>query len=70
MVILKVLSELRHSFNKLLGDTSSNIISMCGSGITACHNILALEMSGIKGVPLYVGSGVNGLLIKIDLLQQ
>ena len=49
--------ELRHIFNKLLGDTSSSdIISMCGSGITACHNILALEMSGIKGVPLYVGS--------------
>ena len=29
---------------------------MCASGITACHNILALEISGIKGVSLYVGS--------------
>ena len=49
--------ELRLNFNKLIGDTaSSDIISMCGSGITACHNILALEISGIKGVPLYVGS--------------
>tara|TARA_B100001769_G_C22096332_1_gene591520 strand:+ start:1308 stop:2159 length:852 start_codon:yes stop_codon:yes gene_type:complete len=49
--------ELRHNFSKLLGDTASgDIISMCGSGITACHNILALEISGIKGVPLYVGS--------------
>ena len=49
--------ELRLNFNKLIGDTaSSDIISMCGSGITACHNILALEISGINGVPLYVGS--------------
>jgi len=49
--------ELRHIFNKLVGDTSSSdIISMCGSGITACHNILALEISGIKGVSLFVGS--------------
>ena len=49
--------ELRHNFNKIIGDSaSSDIISMCGSGITACHNILALEISGIKNVSLYVGS--------------
>ena len=29
---------------------------MCGSGITACHNILALEIAGIKNAKLYVGS--------------
>ena len=29
---------------------------MCGSGITACHNILALELAGISDVKLYVGS--------------
>ena len=33
-----------------------DIISMCGSGITACHNILALELIGIKNVKLYDGS--------------
>jgi thiosulfate/3-mercaptopyruvate sulfurtransferase len=49
--------ELRHNFNKIIGDTvSSDIISMCGSGITACHNILALEICGIKDVTLFVGS--------------
>ena len=48
---------LKHNFNKIIGDSeSSDIISMCGSGITACHNILALEICGIKDVPLYVGS--------------
>ena len=36
--------------------TSENVISMCGSGITACHNILAMEIAGIKGIKLYVGS--------------
>ena len=29
---------------------------MCGSGITACHNILAMEIAGIRNVRLYVGS--------------
>ena len=53
----KSASELKHNFNKIIGDSeSSDIISMCGSGITACHNILALEICGIKDVPLYVGS--------------
>ena len=29
---------------------------MGGSGVTACHNILALKIAGIDGVKLYVGS--------------
>ncbi len=29
---------------------------MCGSGVTACHNLLAMEVSGLKGSRLYVGS--------------
>ena len=49
--------DLKHNFSKIANDMNDReIISMCGSGITACHNILALEISGIKGVPLYVGS--------------
>ena len=53
----KSIEELKHNFNKLIGETSSSdIISMCGSGITACHNILSLEIAGIMGVKLYVGS--------------
>ena len=48
---------MKHNFNKVIGETSSSdIISMCGSGITACHNILALELAGISDVKLYVGS--------------
>jgi thiosulfate/3-mercaptopyruvate sulfurtransferase len=29
---------------------------MCGSGVTACHNLLALEIAGLAGGKLYVGS--------------
>ena len=31
-------------------------MAMCGSGVTACHNLLALEMAGLKGARLYAGS--------------
>ena len=49
--------ELKLQFSKILGDIKTEgIISMCGSGITACHNILAMEIAGIKNVRLYVGS--------------
>ena len=49
--------ELKHNFDKISNDLKDkDIISMCGSGITACHNILALEICGIKNVKLYVGS--------------
>ena len=55
--LFKSPEELKLEFNKLIGDNNpKDIISMCGSGITACHNIIAMEIAGIKGVRLYVGS--------------
>ncbi|MHB8741665.1 MAG: sulfurtransferase [Sulfuricaulis sp.] len=32
------------------------IVQMCGSGVTACHNILAMEHAGLSGAKLYAGS--------------
>ena len=29
---------------------------MCGSGVTACHGLLAMELAGIQGARLYPGS--------------
>ncbi|MBC8047531.1 MAG: sulfurtransferase [Fimbriimonadaceae bacterium] len=48
---------LKNKYAILLKDFSpENIICQCGSGVTACHTILALEQAGIIGVKLYVGS--------------
>lgn len=35
---------------------SRDIVCMCGSGVTACHGILALELAGMPGAALYPGS--------------
>jgi thiosulfate/3-mercaptopyruvate sulfurtransferase len=32
------------------------VVQMCGSGVTACHNILAMEHAGLTGSKLYAGS--------------
>lgn len=40
----------------LRGQSSSKVIAMCGSGVTACHNLLALENAGLPGAQLYAGS--------------
>lgn len=34
----------------------SDLVAMCGSGVTACHNLLALEHAGLGGARLYAGS--------------
>jgi thiosulfate/3-mercaptopyruvate sulfurtransferase len=33
-----------------------HVVNMCGSGVTACHNVLAMEYAGLKGSKLYAGS--------------
>jgi thiosulfate/3-mercaptopyruvate sulfurtransferase len=35
---------------------ASHIVIMCGSGVTACHSLLALEHAGLHGARLYAGS--------------
>ena len=40
----------------LAGQPPSALIAMCGSGVTACHNLLALEAAGLPGAQLYAGS--------------
>lgn len=49
--------ELRTSFLSLLESRSATaVVSMCGSGVTACHTLLALEIAGLHGARLYPGS--------------
>ena len=50
-------SELRHKFENLLeGSPAEEVVSYCGSGITACHNILAMYHAGLGDSRLYPGS--------------
>lgn len=41
---------------ELHGQDPTQVIAMCGSGVTACHNLLALEIAGLPGAKLYAGS--------------
>jgi thiosulfate/3-mercaptopyruvate sulfurtransferase len=56
-VHFKTAAELRAEFDDLLaGRTAGAVIQQCGSGVTACHNILAMELAGLPGSKLYAGS--------------
>jgi thiosulfate/3-mercaptopyruvate sulfurtransferase len=49
--------ELRRRWlDRLGGVEPAAMIAMCGSGVTACHNLLALEAAGLPGARLYPGS--------------
>ena len=49
--------ELRAQYESLLhGAPPGEVIHMCGSGVTACHNLLAMELAGLPGGKLYAGS--------------
>jgi len=50
-------SELRKVFTQTLaGHDPDRAVHMCGSGVTACHNLLAMELAGLEGSRLYPGS--------------
>jgi thiosulfate/3-mercaptopyruvate sulfurtransferase len=49
--------ELRARYAQVSGGAPPNqVIAMCGSGVTACHNLLAMEVAGLHGAKLYAGS--------------
>ena len=53
----KAPEQLFKDFVELLGSKKpSEVIHQCGSGVTACHNLLAMEVAGLKGSRLYAGS--------------
>jgi thiosulfate/3-mercaptopyruvate sulfurtransferase len=47
--------QLKADFGGIVGDPARAIMQ-CGSGVTACHNLLALEVAGMPGAALYPGS--------------
>jgi len=49
--------ELRREFLALLaGVDPAQSVMQCGSGVTACHNLLAMEIAGLHGAKLHAGS--------------
>jgi thiosulfate/3-mercaptopyruvate sulfurtransferase len=49
--------ELKREFESILGDhRASEVVHYCGSGVAACHNLLAMEVAGLSGGKLYAGS--------------
>jgi len=50
-------AELRTELQSLIGSHApSQVVAMCGSGVTACHLLLAMEHAGLEGARLYAGS--------------
>ena len=54
----KPAAALREAFAQVIGKDRlpERVISQCGSGVTACHNLLAMEVAGLHGASLYAGS--------------
>jgi thiosulfate/3-mercaptopyruvate sulfurtransferase len=53
----KPAAQLRADFAALIGDRMrSTVVHTCGSGVTAAHNLLAMEHAGLGGTRLYAGS--------------
>jgi thiosulfate/3-mercaptopyruvate sulfurtransferase len=54
---LRSRAELATDFRALLGaHAPDHTVLMCGSGVTACHNLLAMEHAGLHGARLYADS--------------
>ena len=50
-------ADLADEFRALLhGKPAEEAIVMCGSGVTACHHLLAMERAGLRGARLFTGS--------------
>jgi thiosulfate/3-mercaptopyruvate sulfurtransferase len=48
---------LRRAFESVIGPhPAEDVVHMCGSGVTACHNLLAMEYAGLFGSRLYAPS--------------
>ena len=53
----KPAAQLRAEFEALVGvEDIGEVVHQCGSGVTACHNLLAMEHAGLAGSRLYPGS--------------
>ena len=55
--LFRPVAELRQAYLTLLaGVAPERVVMYCGSGVSACHNLLAMEVAGLPGARLYAGS--------------
>ena len=55
--LYKPAAQLREEYSRLLaGKSPEQLVHYCGSGVSACHNVLAMEIAGLSGGRLYPGS--------------
>lgn len=55
--LFKPAAQLKQEFEALLApQDAAGVVHQCGSGVTACHNLLAMEHAGLLGSKLYPGS--------------
>ena len=55
--VFKSPAQLKQEFQQILGGTApGKVVNYCGSGVAACHNLLAMEVAGLPGAKLYAGS--------------
>lgn len=53
----KPATALKSEFAAVLGARKpAQVVNYCGSGVSACHNLLAMEIAGLPGARLYPGS--------------
>ncbi len=52
----KAAAQLRDEFGQLMAGRPADVVHQCGSGVTACHNLLAMAHAGLGGSSLYPGS--------------
>jgi thiosulfate/3-mercaptopyruvate sulfurtransferase len=55
--VFKKPEQLRAEFAQVLQNVPADkVVNYCGSGVAACHNLLAMEIAGLRGAKLYAGS--------------
>ena len=69
--LFKSSQKLNQEFRSLIKNFSpSKIIHQCGSGISACHNLLAMEHANLFGSSVYIGSWSEWIQEKREIISQ
>ena len=55
--LMKPSAEIKQRFDQIINENSEReVVNMCGSGVTACHNLLAQAIAGMPPMKIFIGS--------------